>query len=133
MRRKVQVEINKPEARPNHSLLLQILAISSPEKLTGNSGLAIISICHVEEEGKRLKVIFFHTERLQTLTHISQHTSCMKPGRLSSAVRQPPPGFSAASNTVTSTPHAARHTAAVSPLGPDPMTVAFGEADTAAF
>ena len=50
--------------------------------------------------------------------------SCTKPGNVSSAERQPPPGASDASSTSTFTPARASNTAAVSPFGPLPTTIA---------
>jgi hypothetical protein len=51
-------------------------------------------------------------------------SSCSSPGIVFSLVRMPPPIVSAASRTVTPTPCWARVTAAASPLGPDPTTIA---------
>jgi hypothetical protein len=51
----------------------------------------------------------------------AEQTSCQVPGSISSAVRVPPPGCSAASYTVTSRPARANVTAAARPFGPAPM------------
>src|SRR5262249_16515036 len=48
----------------------------------------------------------------------------MKPGRVSSADRAPPPGVAANSTTTTDHPDCARRIAAASPFGPDPTTIA---------
>jgi len=50
----------------------------------------------------------------------------MKPGRVSSAERLPPPIVSAPSMTLTATPASARVIAAASPFGPEPTTIASG-------
>ena len=55
---------------------------------------------------------------------VAEHTSCIRPGIVSSADRVPPPISSAASRTVVSMPALARTTAAASPLGPEPTTTA---------
>src|SRR5690348_14496802 len=55
---------------------------------------------------------------------IAEQTSWWKPGRVRSAVRQPPPGVSEASSTSTERPARARVMAAASPLGPAPTTTA---------
>ena len=54
----------------------------------------------------------------------AEHTSCRKPGSVSSSVRQPPPGVAAPSITCTRSPAAARVTAAARPFGPLPTTIA---------
>ena len=54
----------------------------------------------------------------------AEQWSCTMPGRNSSAERAPPPTVSCASRTCTSSPARASTTAAVSPLGPLPTTVA---------
>ena len=64
------------------------------------------------------------TGELSAAGWTAEHTSWRKPGRVSSAVRTPPPTVSAASRTRTSYPARARATAAASPLGPLPTTVA---------
>ena len=56
----------------------------------------------------------------------AEHTSCTKPGRVTSADRQPPPGRSATSTTRTDRPARASKTAAVSPFGPLPTTMTSG-------
>ena len=58
---------------------------------------------------------------------IAEQTSCRKPGSVSSAVRAPPPIASRASTRSTDRPAAARTTAAASPLGPAPTTMASRE------
>ena len=55
---------------------------------------------------------------------IAEHTSCTKPGSVSSALRVPPPGVGWPSTTRTRRPVRAIVIAATSPLGPDPMTTA---------
>ena len=55
---------------------------------------------------------------------IAEHTSCVKPGSVSSSERMPPPTVSAASWTVTSQPARAIVIAAASPFGPEPITTA---------
>ncbi len=50
--------------------------------------------------------------------------SCRKPGSVTSSVRSPPPGRSAASSTTTFQPASASATAATSPFGPEPTTTA---------
>ena len=55
---------------------------------------------------------------------MAEQWSCSSPGTIASLVRVPPPISSAASSTVTSTPGRARVTAAASPLGPPPTTIA---------
>ena len=55
---------------------------------------------------------------------IAEQTSCRYPGSVSSAVRAPPPGVSAASNTATDRPACASAIAAESPFGPAPTTAA---------
>ena len=54
----------------------------------------------------------------------AEQTSWRNPGSVSSAVRQPPPGSSAASYTSTARPARARTSAATSPFGPAPTTMA---------
>ena len=54
----------------------------------------------------------------------AEHTSCRKPGSVSSSVRQPPPGLAAPSITCTRSPAAASVTAAARPFGPLPTTMA---------
>ena len=54
----------------------------------------------------------------------AEQWSCSRPGRMASLERAPPPISSAASSTVTCTPSRARATAAASPLGPPPTTIA---------
>ena len=54
-----------------------------------------------------------------------EHSSCSSPGSVYSPLRVPPPIVGAASSTRTSTPSAARVTAAASPLGPLPTTTAW--------
>ena len=56
------------------------------------------------------------------------HESCRNPGSVSSSVRAPPPAVSAASTTSTVRPAWARVTAAVSPFGPAPTTIASNSA-----
>ena len=51
---------------------------------------------------------------------MAEHTSCRKPGTVSSALRVPPPMVSAASRTTTERPASASVTAADSPFGPAP-------------
>src|SRR5262249_56940184 len=53
----------------------------------------------------------------------AEHTSCWKPGSVSSCVRQPPPGVGAPSITCTASPARASITAAASPFGPEPTTI----------
>src|SRR5438045_2746486 len=53
---------------------------------------------------------------------MAEHTSLQNPGRVSSAVRLPPPISSRASSSSTSSPSRASSAAAVSPLGPPPTT-----------
>src|SRR5205823_824876 len=55
---------------------------------------------------------------------MAEHTSWRKPGRVSSAVREPPPGVAAASSTSTDRPACASVRAAARPLGPAPITIA---------
>ena len=57
-------------------------------------------------------------------TWIELQTSWTKPGSVSSAERDPPPGSSAASRTVTRRPARASVIAAASPFGPEPTTTA---------
>src|SRR5690606_3974903 len=57
---------------------------------------------------------------------IAEHTSWTTPGRVSSALRIPPPTVSDASSTVTDSPWPARVSAAARPFGPDPTTTASG-------
>ena len=59
---------------------------------------------------------------------IVEQTSWRNPGRVSSAVRVPPPGVSAASYTRTERPARARVMAAARPLGPAPTTIASSSA-----
>ena len=54
----------------------------------------------------------------------AEQTSWRKPGSVSSAVRHPPPGSSAASTTSTDSPARASVRAATRPLGPAPTTIA---------
>ncbi len=54
----------------------------------------------------------------------AEQTSWRNPGSVSSAVRHPPPGSSAASYTSTARPARARTSAATNPLGPAPTTMA---------
>ena len=61
---------------------------------------------------------------------MAEHTSWTKPGRVSSAERQPPPIVSAASMTVTVRPAWAIAMAADNPFGPEPTTIASGVAAT---
>jgi hypothetical protein len=56
----------------------------------------------------------------------AEQTSCRKPGRVSSWVRQPPPISGAPSITCTVRPAAARVTAAARPFGPLPTITASG-------
>ena len=53
-----------------------------------------------------------------------EQMSCRNPGSVTSSVRNPPPGWDAASRTSTRQPTCARATAANSPFGPDPTTTA---------
>src|SRR5687768_4633910 len=53
-----------------------------------------------------------------------EHTSCRKPGSVSSAVFVPPPTVSAASRTRTDLPLRASSTAAARPFGPAPTITA---------
>src|SRR6266550_2381101 len=55
---------------------------------------------------------------------MAEQTSCMKPGRVSSIEREPPPMVSLASRTSTDRPARANVIAAASPLGPAPTTIA---------
>src|SRR5262249_46518410 len=55
---------------------------------------------------------------------IAEQTSWRNPGSVSSADRVPPPIVTAASRTSTNRPARASATAAPSPLGPDPTTIA---------
>jgi hypothetical protein len=55
---------------------------------------------------------------------MAEHTSWMKPGKVSSAERQPPPIVAAASMTRTEQPARANVIAAARPFGPDPTTTA---------
>ena len=52
----------------------------------------------------------------------AEHTSWTKPGRVSAALRVPPPMVSAPSRTSTERPAAAHVMAAASPFGPEPTT-----------
>ena len=54
----------------------------------------------------------------------AEQTSCQKPGRVSSSVRQPPPIVGAPSMTCTRSPAAAIVRAAARPFGPLPTTTA---------
>ncbi len=63
----------------------------------------------------------------------AEHTSCLKPGNVSSFVRAPPPGVSAASITSTFQPLRARWIAAASPLGPEPTMTASSSVFDAGF
>ncbi len=60
-----------------------------------------------------------------------EQTSWAYPGRVSSLVRQPPPGSAAPSMTSTASPALASVIAAASPLGPEPTTTASGCLTTA--
>src|SRR6266700_260039 len=55
---------------------------------------------------------------------MAEQRSWRNPGRVSSAVRQPPPMVSSASSTWTDQPDSASSTAAARPFGPDPTTTA---------
>ena len=52
--------------------------------------------------------------------------SWRNPGKVVSAVEQPPPACAFLSKTVAATPDRAKVIAAANPFGPDPMTQAFG-------
>ena len=54
----------------------------------------------------------------------AEQTSWIKPGRVSSADRAPPPIVSFASRTQTDRPERAISMAADNPFGPDPITIA---------
>ena len=54
----------------------------------------------------------------------AEHTSCMKPGIVSSAERRPPPSVSCASRTTVVSPAFASVIAAARPFGPEPTTMA---------
>jgi hypothetical protein len=55
---------------------------------------------------------------------MAEQMSWVKPGRVSSADRQPPPMVSAASKTMTLRPVRAISIAAARPFGPEPTTIA---------
>src|ERR1700732_5103111 len=52
----------------------------------------------------------------------AEQTSCVKPGSVSGSDRVPPPMVELTSSRTVFTPAFARQMAAVSPLGPEPMT-----------
>ena len=56
----------------------------------------------------------------------AEQMSWTNPGRVSSALRIPPPTVGCASYTTTERPARARVIAAASPFGPDPTTIASG-------